>query len=125
MSATTILEWLEDLYPGRYGKSQLRTLQRRVRDYRAVHGPDKEVYFQQEHPPGREAQMDFTHCTKLGVTIGGEDFRHLVFHFVLTHSGWSYAEVCFGETFVALVKGFQGAVWIPEEVIDLITKTRL
>lgn len=111
LSATAILEWLEDLYPGRYSKSQLRTLQRRMRDYRALHGPDREVFFQQDHPPGREAQVDFTHCTELGVTIAGEDFRHLMFHFVLSHSGWSYAEVCFGETFVALVKGLQGAMW--------------
>ena len=111
LSATTILEWLEERYPGRYGRSQLRTLQRRVRDYRALHGPDREVYFQQEHPPGREAQVDFTHCGELGVTIGGEPFRHLMFHFVLSHSGWSYAEVCLGETFVALVKGLQGALW--------------
>ena len=55
--------------------------------------------------------MDFTHCSGLGVTIGGETFRHLLFHLVLSHSGWSYAEVCFGETFAALVKGLQGALW--------------
>ena len=99
LSATTILEWLDERYPGRFDSSQLRTLQRRIRDYRALHGPDKEVYFQQDHPPGREAQVDFTHCSGLGVTIGGETFRHLLFHLVLSHSGWSYAEVCFGETF--------------------------
>ena len=64
-----------------------------------------------EHPSGREAQVDFTHCSGLGVTIGGESFRHLLFHLVLSHSGWSYAEVCFGETFAALVKGLQGALW--------------
>ncbi len=69
------------------------------------------MYFQQDHPPGREAQVDFTHCSGLGVTIGGEPFRHLLFHLVLSHSGWSYAEVCFGETFAALVKGLQGALW--------------
>ena len=111
LSATTILEWLDERHPGRFGSSQLRTLQRRIRDYRALHGPDREVYFQQEHPPGREAQVDFTHCSGLGVTIGGETFRHLLFHLVLSHSGWSYAEVCFGETFAALVKGLQGALW--------------
>ena len=105
LSATTILEWLDERYPGRLGRSQLRTLQRRIRDYRALHGPDREVYFQQDHPPGREAQVDFTHCTELGVTIGGEPFRHLLFHLVLSHSGWRYAEVCFGETFGALVQG--------------------
>ena len=111
LSATTILEWLEERHPGRFGRSQLRTLQRRIRDYRALHGPDREVYFQQEHPPGREAQVDFTHCGELGVTIGGEPFRHLMFQLVLSHSGWRYAEVCFGETFAALVKGLQGALW--------------
>ena len=111
LSATTILEWLDERHPGRFGNSQLRTLQRRIRDYRALHGPDREVYFQQEHPPGREAQVDFTHCSGLGVTICGEPFRHLLFHLALSHSGWSYAEVCFGETFVALVKGLQGALW--------------
>ena len=111
LSATTILEWLDERHPGRFGSSHLRTLQRRIRDYRALHGPDREVYFQQDHPPGREAQVDFTHCSGLGVTIGGEPFRHLLFHLVLSHSGWSYAEVCFGETFAALVKGLQGALW--------------
>ena len=111
LSATTILEWLDERHPGRFSRSQLRTLQRRIRDYRALHGPDKEVYFQQDHPPGREAQVDFTHCGELGVTIGGEPFRHLLFHLVLSHSGWSYAQVCFGETFGALVKGLQGALW--------------
>ena len=58
LSATTILEWLDERYPGRFGSSQLRTLQRRIRDYRTLHGPDREVYFQQDHPPGREAQVD-------------------------------------------------------------------
>ena len=111
LSATTILEWLDERYPDRFGRSQLRTLQRRIRDYRALCGPDKEVYFQQEHPPGREAQVDFTHCGELGVTIGREPFSHLLFHLVLSHSGWSYAEVCFGETFGALVHGLQAALW--------------
>ena len=111
LSATTILEWLDERHPDRFGSPQLRTLQRRMRDYRALHGPDKEVYFQQDHPPGREAQVDFTHCSELGVTIEGEPLRHMLFHLVLSHPGWSYAEVCFGETFVALVKGLQGALW--------------
>ena len=111
LSATTILEWLDERHPGRFGRSQLRTLQRRIRDHRALHGPDREVYFEQEHPPGREAQVDFTHCSELGVTIGGEPFRHLLFHFVLSHSGWNYAQLCRGETFAALVKGLQGALW--------------
>ena len=111
LQATVLLEWLDERYPGRFGSSHLRTLQRRIRDWRALHGPDREVFFEQEHPPGREAQMDFTHCGGLGVTIGGEPFEHMLFEFVLSHSGWRYAEVAYAETFTALVSGLQGALW--------------
>ena len=55
--------------------------------------------------------MDFTHCDSLKVTIGGEPFAHMVFEFILSHSGWRYAQICFSETFVALVSGLQGALW--------------
>ena len=96
LKATTILEWLEERHPGRFSMSQLRTLQRRLRDWRALSGPDREVYFEQDHPPGREAQMDFTHCGELGVTVGGEPFGHLRFHFVLSHSGWRYVTLLMG-----------------------------
>ena len=65
LRATIIVESLEDKFPGRFSVSQLHTLQRRLQDWRAVHGPDQEVYFPQEHPPGREAQIDFTHCNSL------------------------------------------------------------
>ena len=111
LRATTIIEWLEERFPGRFSASQLRTLQRRLQDWRALNGPDQEVYFPQEHPPGREAQLDFTHCNSLGVTIGGRRYRHLLFQLVLSHSGWRYAEVVAGETFVALKQGLQNALW--------------
>ncbi len=118
--ATTLLEWLEERHPGRFSQAQLRTLQRRLRDWRALHGPQQEVFFQQEHPPGREAQLDFTHCGELGVTICGEAFGHLLFEFVLSYSGWRFVDLAFGETFEALVKGLQGALWtlggVPEVV---------
>ena len=64
--------------------------------------------------------MDFTHCGEFGVTVGGEPFSHLLFQFVLSHSGWRYAEVAYGETFTELVSGLQGALWglgaVPEVV---------
>lgn len=111
LTAPTILEWLDERHPGNFGRSRLRTLPRRMRDWRALNGPDREVYFEQKHPPGREAQMDFTHCGELGVAIGGEPFSHLLFQLVLSHSGWRYAEVAYGETFTALVSGLQRALW--------------
>ena len=111
LKATTIIEWLEERHPGRFSASQLRTLQRRLQDWRVLHGPEREVYFPQEHPPGREAQIDFTRCNALGVSLGGRPYRHLLFQFVLSHSGWRYAEVASGETFLALKQGVQAALW--------------
>jgi transposase InsO family protein len=111
LQATTLLELLEGRYPGRFGPAQLRTLQRRMRDWRAVQGPDREVYFEQVHPPGREGQLDFTHATELGVRIAGAPFEHLLFEFVLSFSGWRWVGLAYGETFEALVEGLQGALW--------------
>jgi len=120
MRATTILERLEERYPGKFNRGQIRSLQRRLRDWRAIHGPDREIFFPQEHPPGREAQLDFTHGQELRVTIGGEPFPHLLFEFILSYSGWRYVDLARGETLEALVKGLQGSLWelggVPEVV---------
>ena len=120
LKATTIIEWLEEQHPGRFSASQLRTLQRRLQDWRALNGPDQEVYFPQDHPPGREAQFDFTHGNSLGVTVAGQPYPHLLFQLILSHSGWRYAEVAAGETFLALKQGLQNALWalggVPEVV---------
>ena len=111
LEAKTILGELVERHPDEFSSGQLRTLQRRVRDWRALHGPEKEVYFPQDHPPGREAAVDFTHATGLGVTIAGQLLVHLLFLFKLSFSGWTWVCVAFGETFEALVGGLQGAVW--------------
>ena len=111
LEAKTIVEVLGQRYPGRYGEAQLRTMQRRVRQWRAVQGPPRTVYFQQDAQPGREGAFDFTHGTELGVTIVGQPFRHLLFQFLLVYSGWRWVGLAFGETFEALVGGLQGALW--------------
>lgn len=111
LQALTVLEVLQAKRPGEFLETHLRTLQRRMRDWRAVHGPPKEVYFEQQHEPGREAQLDFTHGTELGVTIGGVLFLHLLFELVLSYSGWRWVCLAFGETFEALSAGLQGALW--------------
>ena len=78
LEARTLLGELDRRHPGCFSLRQLRTLQRRIREWRALHGPEQEVYFPQQHPPGREAAFDFTSCNDLGVTIGGEPFAQLV-----------------------------------------------
>jgi len=90
---------------------QARTLQRRFRDWRARHGIEPEVFSQQVAVPGREAAIDFTHGTDLGVTIAGGPFPHLLFEFVLSYSHWTWVAIAFGETFEALAASVQGALW--------------
>jgi transposase InsO family protein len=111
LEARTILGELDRRYPGCFSVRQLRTLQRRMREWRALHGPEQEVYFPQQHPPGREAAFDFTNCNELGVTIGGEPFAHLLFELALSYSGWRWQMVAASESFEALAAGVQGALW--------------
>ncbi len=119
-NAVTLLEELQRRYPGDYGTSILRTLQRRVRQWRAVLGPEREVFFAQEHPPGRLGLSDFTVCDELEVVIAGVAFPHRTYQFALAHSGWRHAVVFEGgESFIALSTGLQSALWrlggVPEE----------
>jgi len=106
-----LFEWLQLEYPGRFGDGQLRTLQRRIKGWRATEGPAKEVFFSQVHRPGVLCQSDFTHMTSLGVTIGGRMFEHLIYHLVLTYSNWEAFTVCFSESFESLSEGLQNALW--------------
>jgi transposase len=119
LQAKTVFEELQRRHPGQFQNGQLRTLQRRFHQWRALHGQGQEVYFAQRHHPGEQAQSDFTHMGKLGVTISGAPFAHLLYHFVLTYSNWESVSLCFGETFEALSAGLQGALWrlggVPEE----------
>jgi hypothetical protein len=94
-----------------FDESQLRTFQRRVRRWRAQHGPEKEVFFPQAHVAGEALQTDFTWCSELGITIGGEAFAHMLCHVVLPYSNWSTARVCRSESMAALRNGVQHAVF--------------
>jgi len=125
LQATTIFDVLEQREPGRFGPGQLRSLQRRVCDWRAVHGPAKEVYFEQTHVPGREGAIDFTHATDLNVTVNGCLLPHLLFQFVLSFSGWRWVTLAFGETFEALVSGLQAALWALGGVPEVIRSDNL
>ena len=89
-----------------------RTLERRVRAWRAVHGPEREVIFRQVHPPGRMGLSDFTDMNPIGITVAGAALAHRLYHFRLAYSGFEYAHVVLGgESFVALAEGLQQALW--------------
>jgi hypothetical protein len=111
LQAKTLLEWLQRQYPTGNWAQCRRTLERRVRQWRGQHGPDREVFFAQVHEPGRLGASDFTHMDSLGVTIQGQAFPHLVYHFVLTSSNWEHVTLCFSESFASLSEGLQNALW--------------
>jgi hypothetical protein len=119
VEAKTIFEHLCRKYPERFREGELRTLQRRVKVWRARYGPAKEVMFVQHHQPGRQGQSDFTYMSSLGITIAGQFFDHLLYQFTLTYSNWESVMVCFSESFESLSAGLQNALWelgaVPEE----------
>ena len=111
LEARTLFEALQRQKPGEFADGQLRTLQRRVKTWRALEGPAREVYFPQVHTPGHLCESDFTHMTSLGITLAGRPFAHLVYHFVLTYSNWETGTICFSESFESLSDGLQNALW--------------
>lgn len=112
LQAKTLLEELQKKYIDNYPDKLLRTLQRRVKKWRALCGPSKEVIFRQKHPPGWQGLSDFTDATGLGVTIQSQPFNHLLYHYRLAFSGWAYVEVILGgESFPALMESLQNALW--------------
>jgi hypothetical protein len=89
-----------------------RTLERRMRTWRALVGPEQDVIFRQEHEPGRFGLSDFTDTSVLGVTVAGIVLGHRLYHFRLAFSGFEHAHVVLGgESFVALAEGLQNALW--------------
>lgn len=111
LEAKTLFEWLTEKHPERYEPGQLRTLQRRIRVWRAERGPDKEVVLAQAHRPGEAAQTDFTWGKELAVTIAGQLFVHMLCVFVLPYSNWRWATVCLSESMIALRRGVQRALF--------------
>jgi transposase InsO family protein len=89
-----------------------RTLERRIRGWRAVHGEDREVVFRQVHEPGRMGLSDFTDMGGSGITVAGVALDHRLYHFRLACSGFEHAHVILGgESYVALAEGLQNALW--------------
>lgn len=111
LEAKALFEDLLERYPDRYDPGHLRTFQRRLKQWRASEGPERSVFFPQEHRAGEAFQTDFTWATKLGITIGGEPLVHMLCHVVLPYSNWEWVTVCRSESLAALKRGVQEAVF--------------
>ena len=111
LRAVAIFEEMQRRHPG-LSVGARRTLERRIRSWRAVHGADQEVIFRQVHEPGRMGLSDFTDMADLGVTVAGVPLDHRLYHFRLAYSGFEHAHVILGgESYVALAEGLQNALW--------------
>lgn len=111
LQAITLLEYLQKNDSEQYPDRVLRTLQRRVKEWKALYGPDKEVMFRQKHRAGQQGLSDFTRLKNITITIAGMEFKHLLYHFRLAFSHWSYLKVIEGgESFTALAEGLQEAL---------------
>jgi transposase InsO family protein len=106
-----ILEELMRRHP-EFSRSVRRTLERRIRAWRAVHGAQCDVIFRQVHEPGRLGLSDFTEMGEFNVTVAGAPLAHRLYHFRLAYSGFEHAHVILGgESYVALAEGLQNALW--------------
>ena len=111
IEAKTLFKALQREHPGKYQDGQLRTFQRKVRIWRALKGPGKEIFFPQVYKPGQWCESDFTRMKPLGITINGIPFDHMLYHFVLCYSNWETGTICFSESYESLSFGLQNALW--------------
>jgi hypothetical protein len=109
LKARTLFEWLCEQHPGKYQAGQVRTLQRRVADWRALN-QDKIAILEQVHRPGEVMQTDGTWLSELGVTIGGQSFKHLLIHCVLPYSNWEWGAIAQSESLLALQRGLHSSL---------------
>lgn len=109
LEAKELFSYLCGMYGEEAGvdSSGLRTFQRRVQSWKLARGPDKEVFFEQEHLPGRVMQLDWTNANELKVSIQGRPLEHLLCHSVLTYSNWEWATRCQSESLLSLRHGLQ------------------
>ena len=115
LKATTIIDWLAEQHPGRFSASQLRTMQRRLQE--TITGLESAArsgaggVLSPGASAGTGGPVRLHPLRELKVTIAGQSYPHLLFQLILSHSGWRYAEVAAGETFLALQQGLQNALW--------------
>jgi len=111
---------LQEKYPGEFDDGQIRTLERRVKEWKMEKGESLIVSIPQSHTPGRLMELDWTCMNALKITINGEHFKHLLCHSIMTYSNWAWAEIAFSESFLSLKKGFQSAVFALGAVPEIL-----
>lgn len=110
LEAKALFEHLAQSQPGGVKAGLLRTFQRRVKTWRLVEGPEKEVFFTQDHKPGEVLAVDWTDMGSIGITIQGKGLAHKLFHAVLPYSNWEWAVRAHSESTLSLRGGLKAAL---------------
>lgn len=111
LEAKVLFEQVLEEHRSQFDRRQRRSFERRVRAWKLEHGPERELFFCQEHQPGERLQLDWFHASELEVRIGDEELEHLLVHAVLPYSNWEWARVCHSESFLSLKRGLQSALF--------------
>ena len=111
LEARALFEYLLEKYPEDYIPGQLRTFQRKVKSWRAMSGPENEVFFAQVHRAGEALQLDFTWMNSLHITLEDTPFNHMLCHSILPFSKWQWATICHSESIASIRDGLQGALF--------------
>jgi hypothetical protein len=109
LEAKTLFEWLCERDGVPYQEGQLRTLQRRISNWRVLNR-SQTLSLDQIHYPGEVLQSDGTCMNELKVTIQGEPFEHILFHSVLPYSNWEWGRVVQSESLLSIRLGLQSTL---------------
>jgi Mu transposase-like protein len=109
LEAKAIFEWLCEREGAQYTEGQLRTLQRRISNWRALNG-NPTLTLDQIHHPGEVLQSDGTCMNDLEVSLQGEPFDHILFHSVLPYSNWEWGRVVQSESLLSIRLGLQSTL---------------
>jgi hypothetical protein len=107
IEARTLFEYFLEQFPDKVEPNQLRSFQRKVKNWRIQYGTDKEVYFDQITIPGRMAQVDWLDMNRVNIFIEKKHYKHKLIHFTLNHSNVESATICQSESIIAIKRGLR------------------
>ncbi len=110
LEAKTLFEWLCEQQPGQFQEGQLRSLQRRVAEWRGLN-QEQVAVLEQLHRAGEILQTDGVWLTELRVTIAGEIFKHVLIHCVLPYSNWEWGAIAQSESLLAYQRALQATLF--------------
>lgn len=109
-SASRLLNHLIEMYPKKYALNQLRTLQRRLKNWKDSLHPWEEVESIYSGTPG-ELGVTGILSPPLEIFIRGELYHHELLFFLLPFSGWMWLNPIVSKENVSIVEHLEEIFW--------------